>query len=356
MDYMGRMAFAFSNISSVVYPRNLESIKKETFILSPYLTSVTIPETVVNIEENAFWGCERLSEVKILGSSLRSIGPAAFKKCSKLTSINIPNSVTEICDSAFQYCETLPSITLPPSLTHLGSAFKRCYKLRSVILSPNLTEIRDETFCSCALDTIIIPNSVKRIGKSAFAYCSKLSSIIFADGLESIDGLAFANNSSLTSVILPNSLKTIGYRAFSNDEDSHRILKTVVIPAGVEEIGSGAFSHINRWHHSSMVDDLKDIYCHVVTPIDSYVFNNQSEKTLHVPAQSVGLYRNHVYWNQFKEIVPLTNEETGISPTTMRESDDGIHYSLSGSRISPESKGIHLVRYHDGTVRKVIRK
>jgi hypothetical protein len=218
-------------------------------------------------------------------------------------------------------------------------------------------EIRDETFSFTSLESVIIPNSVKRIGKSAFAYCWKLSSIIFSDSLESIGDYAFANNSKLTSVILPNSLKTIGLRAFFNDEDSHRILKTEVIPAGVEVIGSGAFSHINRWHYSSLVDDLKDIYCYVVTPIDSYVFNWQSEKTLHVPAQSVGLYRNHSYWNQFKEIVPLTDEETGISPTTMREPDDvGIHYSLSGIRISQNGKGIHLVRYHDGTVRKVINR
>jgi len=131
-----------------------------------------------------------------------------------------------------------------------------------------------------------------------------------------------------------------------------------VILARVEEIGSGAFSH--GWHYNysppSMIDDLKDIYCHVVTPLDCSPFSEPSEKMLHVPVQSVELYRNHSYWGKFKEIVPLTDEETGISPTTMREPDDGIHYSLSGSRISPESKGIHVVKYDDGTVRKVICK
>ena len=68
------------------------------------------------------------------------------------------------------------------------------------------------------------------------------------------------------------------------------------------------------------------------------------------------LYRNHKYWGRFKEIVPLTNEETGVRPTMGREPDEGIHYSLSGTRISPNGKGIHVVRYDDGTVRKVICK
>ncbi len=356
MDYMGRGAFSCSKITSAVIPKNLKSVMEETFQNCKSLTSVTVPETVTNIADSAFFGCESLSKVNILGSSLQRIGRSAFKDCKGLSDINLPNSVREICDSAFLRCMNLSYVNIPPTLSFLGSAFKGSH-ISSVNLPPNLTEIRDETFSFTSLESVIIPNSVKRIGKSAFAYCWKLSSIEFTDGLESIGDYAFANNSRLTSVILPNSLKTIGYRAFSNDEDSHRILKTVVIPAGVEEIGSGAFSHINRWHYSSMVDDLNDIHCHVVTPIDCYnIVNKESEKTLHVPAESVELYRNHKYWSKFKEIVPLTDEETGISPTTMREPDDGIHYSLSGSRISPNQKGIHLVRYDDGTVRKVICK
>jgi hypothetical protein len=277
-------------------------------------------------------------------------------------------------------------------LSFLGSAFRDCRNLRKVNLPDDLSEIRDETFYHCGIDSIIIPNSVKRIGKSAFYSCN-LSTVKLPDGLESIEDstfcwcdfsriipstmaeeggdsclilppslkhigkYAFADNRRLTCIILPNSLKTIGYMAFSNFADRHRILKTVVIPAGVEEIGSGAFSHGDHYnYYSSLIDDLKDIYCHVVTPIDSYSINKQSEKTLHVPAQSVSLYRNHRYWNQFKEIIPLTDEETGISPTTMREPDDGIHYSLSGTRISPNGKGIHVVRHDDGTVRKVINR
>ena len=285
-------------------------------------------------------------------------------------------------------------------MSFLGSAFKGCEKLLSVNLSPDLTEIRDETFYACGLRSIIIPNSVMRIGKAAFRGCGGLKDIKLPDGLESIGDYifyrcysiskivpstmaeegggsclvlppslkhigeyAFANNDQLACVILPNSLKTIGFRAFSNrGYQLHRILKTVVIPAGVEEIDRGAFWFEPTYGHSPeavplIVDDLKDVYCHIETPVDSYsIVNEESEKTLHVPAQSVRLYRNHEYWGRFKEIVPLTDEETGISPTTVGGTVDGVHYSLSGTRVSPNGKGIHVVRYDDGTVRKVICK
>ena len=394
MDYIGKGAFSSTNISSAVFPRHVKSIREWTFYKCYRLTSVTVPETVDSIDEGAFMGSERLSDVTILGSSLQSIGKSAFKDCKSLSSINVPNSVKEISDSAFLRCRSLSYVNIPPTLSFLGSAFRDCRNLRKVNLPDDLSEIRDETFYHCGIDSIIIPNSVKRIGKSAFAHCYKLSTVKLPDDLESIEDstffggtfsrlvpptmageggdsclilppslkhigkYAFADNRRLTCIILPNSLKTIGFRAFSNYTDTHRILKTVVIPAGVEEIDRGAFSH--GWGYGSpapsLVDDLKDVYCYIDTPIDSYIFSKQSEKTLHVPAQSVGLYRNHVYWNQFKEIVPLTGEELGIGPTTMREPDDGSHYSLSGSRISPNQKGIHLVRYDDGTVRKVICK
>ncbi|MBQ2167739.1 MAG: leucine-rich repeat domain-containing protein [Prevotella sp.] len=369
MDYMGRGAFWNSKITSAVIPKNLKSIREGTFYNCRFLTSVTIPETVINMADSAFLGCGRLSDVTIHGSSLQSIGHSAFKDCTGLSSINVPNSVREIGDSAFLRCKGLSSINIPA----------------------DLSEIRNGTFSHCGLESIIIPNSVKRIGKSAFAYC-KLSTAKLPDGLESIEDstfhsckfsriipptmaeeggdsclilppslkhigkYAFADNRWLTCIILPNSLKTIGYMAFSNYTYTHRILKTVVIPSGVEEIGEYAFIHAYYYSGQSLVDDLKDVYCYIETPLDCYSFSTYSDKTLHVPAQSVRLYRNHKYWGRFKEIVPLTNEETGVRPTMGREPDEGIHYSLSGTRISPESKGIHVVRYNDGTVRKVICK
>ena len=83
------------------------------------LTSITIPNSVINIGMYAFYGCSGLTSVSI-GNSVTSIGDGAFYRCESLTSVIIPNSVTTIGSEAFKNCSGLTSITseaiIPPSL------------------------------------------------------------------------------------------------------------------------------------------------------------------------------------------------------------------------------------------------
>ena len=61
----------------------------------------------------------------IIGDGATTIGEAAFKDCSNLTSVTIPNSVTTIGRHAFDECSALTSVTIPNSVTEIGGyAFK----------------------------------------------------------------------------------------------------------------------------------------------------------------------------------------------------------------------------------------
>ena len=86
----------------------------------------------------------------IIGDGATTIGEAAFKDCSNLTSVTIPNSVTTIGRHAFDECSALTSVTIPNSVT----------------------EIRYDAFAHCsALTSVTIPNSVTTIGSGAFSDC-----------------------------------------------------------------------------------------------------------------------------------------------------------------------------------------
>ena len=103
-----------------------------------------------------------------------SIGNGAFQGCRGLTSVTIGNSLMSIDQFAFEYCTGLTSITIPESVTSIGAAaFKGCSMLESIILPADLERIDSEVFEDCLnLKTITIPQSVKYMGEYVFRGCS----------------------------------------------------------------------------------------------------------------------------------------------------------------------------------------
>ena len=96
------------------------------------LKSITIPDSVTNIEERAFSRCTSLTRVTI-GNSVTNIGRYAFFGCTGLTSVTIGNNVTSIGFQAFYACPSLTNITIPYSVTSIeGIAFEGCTNLTSV--------------------------------------------------------------------------------------------------------------------------------------------------------------------------------------------------------------------------------
>ena len=85
-------------------------IFERAFYNCDYLTSVTLPDSVVNLGEYVFAGCSELSNV-VLGNSLLDIGLGAFYNCSSLASITIPKNIRRIDEMAFRYCDSLRSVT-----------------------------------------------------------------------------------------------------------------------------------------------------------------------------------------------------------------------------------------------------
>ena len=108
--------------------------------------------------------------------SLTAIGNNAFCYCRSLSSVIIPNGVTSIGDWAFSSCSNLAEITIPESVESIGEgAFESCYKLTSLTISSGVRNIGKSAFDGCSeLTTVTIPGSVISIGDEAFD-CDKAS-------------------------------------------------------------------------------------------------------------------------------------------------------------------------------------
>ena len=191
-DNDGKYASIISFDDSIIDAIIPESISFESQIIP-----------VKKIDEDAFKNNSKIRSITI-PSSVTTIGSSAFSGCSNLITVTISENsqLTSIGSSAFNGCSSLTSIYIPDSVTTIGSgAFYSCSNLTTATISENsqLTSIGNEAFSCCSsLTSIYIPDSVTPIGVSAFDGCSSLTSIYIPDSVTSIGCRAFRYSSNLT--------------------------------------------------------------------------------------------------------------------------------------------------------------
>ena len=170
---------------------------------------IIIPDGVTDIADNAFNGCQKVSNV-ILPNSLETIGSGAFT-FSGMTSIHIPASVKEIvqrpaCPDGFApfpfYCNSLISITVDPNNRYYDSR-EDCNAIIETATNRLIT----------ASSKTFIPQSVKIIGNCAFS-CSGHNRIDIPNSVEKIESFAFYYCVNLQTAYLPKSVKSMGNLAF----------------------------------------------------------------------------------------------------------------------------------------------
>ncbi len=145
--------------------------------------------------------------------------------------------VTAIDRGTFMGNSELKKVVIPKSVKTIGKeAFMNCYSLKEVILPPDLTEMSDYMFTDCGFETIVIPAKVKSIGESVFGN-SSLKSIVIPNSVKKIGKSAFSGCRWMKTVTMGNSVESIGEAAFSICSD----LKNIKLPASLKEIGPKAF-------------------------------------------------------------------------------------------------------------------
>lgn len=145
--YIGAAAFInYSGLTSITIPNGVIGIEDKAFAGCHNLTSVIIPNSVISIGEEAFYDCHGMKTVTI-GNSVKTIGNRAFRGCTGITSITIPNSVTNIGYAAFMYCINMKSLSIGNGVTCIESnAFNGCDKLTAVSIPTNVIKIGKEAF------------------------------------------------------------------------------------------------------------------------------------------------------------------------------------------------------------------
>ncbi len=247
------------------------------------ITSITIPSSVIYIDNESFRGCTGISNITVddnnpiylskgnciieketkeiivgckssvipTDGSVVGIGQNAFGGCSGLKSITIPDSVSSIGEYAFSDCEGLANISLHDNIEYLGgyAFFNTAYYnnennwIDGILYIGNyLVETNGyaPTVCTIREGTIAILDY-------AFIYCEDITSIKIPNTVKSIGYEAFYGCIGLTSITIPNSVTNIERSAFQDCSE----LSTINIHDGITYIGEDAFSNTAYYNNSS---------------------------------------------------------------------------------------------------------
>lgn len=201
--------------------------------------------------------------------SVVAVADSAFNCAHHINSIHVPEGVRTIGHRAFRKCSGLSTLTIPNSATQIG--VNCCWGstgLMSLKISENMNEVSTCAFSKCLnLRHVTVPEGVETLSLDAFAICQSLETVSLPSTLKTIERGVFWRCSSLTEISIPASVSAIGEYVFLD------------------------------------CTNLTDVYNYspVPQPI-SRIFNHKL--TVHVPPQSVELYKTSQHWNEMN-IVPI---------------------------------------------------
>lgn len=246
---IGQNAFSHNNLTSVTIPASVTNIGYCAFDACFYLTAIHITDIAAwckiqresssnGYYKNPFYVPYHLylndEEIKdlVIPDGVETIGYSTFSGCSELTSVSIPNSVTSIGEDAFAGCSGLTSIAIPANVTNIGlNAFQGCIGLTAVHVS--------DLGAWCSIEGGGSASNPLEYAHHLYLNGEEVKDLVIPDGVTNIGSYAFSGCSALTSVTIPNSVTSIGDYAFKGCTG----LTAIDIPNGVTSIGSGAFTY-----------------------------------------------------------------------------------------------------------------
>lgn len=282
---------AQTDMTSITMPEGLTSIGRSAFSSCYKLEQLVIPSTVRSIDAGAFHGCSALNKINIpqgiksladgvlsnsgiktldIPSSVNYIGKRAFSKCKSLLSINLPDGLTLLNYGLFEECEQLSDIQIPSTVTTIKeNAFNGCKALKTITLPASLSTLENEPYsgsgifsgCSAlksilveagnkyfesdgtalynktkdtlicfprGVTDVVVPQSVKTIGRKAFFGCDSLQNIMFDDGVSDlvIEERAFEKCKNINKFVITSAIKEVKYDAFKDAHINQLIITT----------------------------------------------------------------------------------------------------------------------------------
>lgn len=217
-------------------------------------------------------------------------------------------------------------------------------EITSLEIPTGVTSIKKNAFCGCSsLTNLTLPAGITEIGDKAFSCCSGLGSLTLPDGITEINSYTFATCLNLTSLTLSANLTSISLGGFKGCF----ALKNLTIPSGL--------TSLSNLHITDISTTIESVYVSSSVPATAGSFFDGvdlSNCTLYVPKGMIWNYKLADVWKNFGKIIEY--DTTGIDKVTTRSDVKVIsRFSLDGQRLTAPTKGMNIVVYSDGSIKKV---
>ena len=321
-----------ATLASVTLPDTLKEIRNGAFACTA-LTSVDIPEGVTEIGNNAFLET-KLTEI-IVPEGVVYLGDGVFSRCTELKSAHLPDSVKSAGMNLFAYCTALETANIPAGLSYVPDMmFDGCTSLKEIEIPYGISILGMTNFRGTALTTVTIPVSVTFMG-SPFMDCLKLKEIFFVGDAPEIQAYCFQNvtatayypegNATWTEDKLQNYGGTITWVPYEINCTEHSYIAVVTEPTCTEQ-GYTTYTCTTCGH--SYVDDYTD-------PVD-HVYEGGNCKWC-------GEAENYVNWSSISTSLGgniAMNFYVELSENLVSDPDAYIQFAFAGRTIQvPLSEG-----------------
>lgn len=353
--------FLRTSVENVVFGPDVRIIPDRTFQYCSKIKEITLPDGLLTLGTAAFMDCSSLQKL-IVGKALKNVGSlpffgsglqevyynatdanaSIFGGCNALTQIIIGPDVQSV--PSIQQLPSLRYLSIGKSVKHILS-IRSCEKLEEIFYNvENLDkELYSTPFSELpSFKKVVFGPDVKVIPPYCFSGCEKLESFDFPKNITRIGESAFSNCLSIREFAPNEGLEDIGDRAFYNCTS----LSEITLPGTITNLGSLAFDRC---------ENLLSVRSNIMQPTEiTRVFTNETyyNGTLYVPVGTSNLYRNIWSWSSFSNIV----EDEGLSVEGLtKDTTKPSFYLLNGTQSNGQ-RGVNIVRYDDGTVKKVLIK
>lgn len=242
IEIIGQEAFSSAqNLTSVILPEGVVEFKDEAF-RNTGLTTITLPASLVKMGGNPFPVCNDLHTIIVDegNTAFYSQDGVLFEKEGNRliyyplgrtnTEYSVPAGTLEIAEQSFGWNGTLLKVILPEGLKKIDYyAFYYCRNMTEIVIPEGVNYIGPYAFCECySLNNVVIPSTVTEIMGCTFSWCRDLTNITLPETITTIYGCSFENCKNLTSINLPASITLIEDDAFSGCPET----LTAIVKAG----------------------------------------------------------------------------------------------------------------------------